>query len=129
MFDKMVRLSWPSTISDQCPPRERPKIIWAQVRVKDILKELRQETVKEAEERREKQKYANYIPPSERRPLDEYFDLSTIPCECISEPIDLKVGDEEGTFLKYQMEPPKIKRLIESNDIVYYKCTTRFSNG
>lgn len=54
-----------------------------------VIKSIKQETLEEADERREKQKWENYVPASEKRPLDEFFDLATIKNDCVEGPIDI----------------------------------------
>lgn len=100
-------------------------------KVELVLKSIVAESVQEQEARLEKQRFENYIPPSERRPADEYFDLATLPIDSIGEAADIKMEGEKGTFLKYTMKPKttRFDRLVESQDVVYHTCETRFSNG
>ena len=96
-----------------------------------ILESLRAETKEEGEERREKQKWDNYVPASEKRPVDEWFDLTSIQSDCIGgEPIDI-TADQDGGLLKFNMKPStsKFPRLVEEADIVHYFHETRFDNG
>jgi hypothetical protein len=94
------------------------------------VESLKQESANEADERREKQKWENYVPASEKRPLDEFFDLSTIPNECVEGPIDI-TADQDGGLMKFVMKHPTsiFKRNCESEDSVYYTHETRFDNG
>ena len=91
---------------------------------------MRQETDQEADDRREKQKWDNYVPASEKRPLDEFYDLTTIESECIGEPVDI-TQDQDGGIIKYVMKPTtsQFDRKCEDADIVYYTHETRFDNG
>jgi hypothetical protein len=58
--------------------------------------------VQEADDRREKQKWDNYIPASEKRPLDEFYDLKSISNDCVEGPIDIGI-DKDGGLLKFVM--------------------------
>lgn len=119
-FAKMSRMAWPSA---------NPKHVPADLDM--LLKSLKAETEDERERRLLKQRFENYIPLADRRPLDEFFDLNMIEKDCICGPIDVKLTDEPGTFKKYVMRASisKYGRKIEPNDLVYYKCETRFANG
>ena len=88
------------------------------------------ETEEEAEKRREKQQWENFIPAGERRPLDEFFDLKEIEKLCVEGPIDIS-PNKNGGILKYIIKQTnsKIPRTIEQNDNVLYLRETRFDNG
>lgn len=119
-FAKMTRLAWPSVHLDKMPSE-----------LNLVMKSLQSETKAETEARLQKQQFENYVPASERRPLDEFYDLTTLEKDCIGGPIDIRKEGEPGTFLKYvvRASTSKFGRKIESGDFVYYKCETRFSNG
>lgn len=62
------------------------------------------ESEKEAEDRRERQKWENYVPKSEKRPLDEFYDLNEVYSNCIGgEPVDI-TPDKNGGMLKYLLK-------------------------
>lgn len=72
------------------------------------------------------------MPAADRRPVDEFYDLTKLTLYCIGGVQDIREPGAEGsTFLKYTMKEPtsKFRRKIEGGDFVYYKCETRFSNG
>jgi hypothetical protein len=112
-----VRLDWES-------PREENKMIH------EILETLRKETDQEGDERREKQKWDNYVPAAQRRPLDEFHDIESVENLCIGGPIDISV-DGDGQLIKYVMEEStsKFERKIEVADTVHYIHETRYDNG
>ena len=117
-FSHMTALGWPESEKQDA-------------KVALILESLRAETKEEGEERREKQKWDNYVPASEKRPVDEWFDLTSIQSDCIGgEPIDI-TADQDGGLLKFNMKPStsKFPRLVEEADIVHYFHETRFDNG
>lgn len=76
-FSPLTALGWPES------GKQDPKVTL-------ILESLRTESKEEGEERREKQKWDNYVPASEKRPVDEWFDLTSIQGDCIGgQPIDI----------------------------------------
>ena len=113
-FSCNMRLAWPEL------PNQDENVV-------HLFSVLSAETDKDAEERREKQKWDNFVPASEKRPLDEFFDLSVL--ESI-EPIDIS-SEKDGQLLKYITKEgtSKFNRLIEEADIVHYMHETRFDNG
>ena len=79
-------------------------------------------TLKLTEEEQEKSKYDNWIPPSQRRPEDEFFDLDSI--------LPIRVEQVNGD------ESLQILTLVEGSgsptetaDTIYYRHQTRFDNG
>ena len=70
------------------------------------------------------------MPASEKRPLDEFFDLQTIPNDSVDGPIDIG-ADKDGGLLKYVMRQSTsiFPRNCECADSVYYTHETRFDNG
>ena len=114
-FIESIRLSWPDATVDTST-------------IQKVLAALKQETDVDAEARREKQKWDNYVPKGERRPLDEFYDVDNVPNERIGDPVDL-YGD--GHMIKYVVREPttKFDRPIESEDIVHYMHETRYDNG
>lgn len=93
-----------------------------------IIEVLEQETDEAADARREKAKWVNYIPASEKRPLDEFVDLEAVKNEF--EPVDIS-ADKNGEMVKYitRTTNSKFNRLIDEADIVQYLHETRFDNG
>jgi hypothetical protein len=73
-----------------------------------IIAALTLESEEDAEARREKQKWDNYVPASERRPLDEFYYVDDIESQCLQGPVDVS---------------------IDTNDVVHYMHETRYSNG
>ena len=69
LFSEQVRLGWPDAVKDE-------------VAAGHILS-LKEESAEEAEERRKKQMWDNYVPASEKRPLDEFYDLTQIQSLCV----------------------------------------------
>jgi hypothetical protein len=120
MFDKMVRLGWPEP--DQTKHADHIGII------KDIIAELSKETEEDAEARREKAKWDGFKPANERRPADEFADISSVKAEYT--PVDIS-PEGDGSFLKYTIREStsKFNRLIEEQDIVQYLHETRYDNG
>ena len=111
-----MRLSWPDSTSN------------SESLVK-IIDSLRAESTEDAEARREKQQWDNYVPAAEKRPIDEFYDVSNVEhSECIGEPQDLY---DDGEMIKYTVKQStsKFDRLIESEDIVHYMHETRYDNG
>ena len=123
MFKPLMRLGWPDARQAKIENSTCETI-------EKLLNSLKQESVQEADERREKQKWENYIPASEKRPLDEFFDLNSIKNECVEGPIDI-TADKDGGLLKYVMKQSTsiFPRNCESADSVYYTHETRFDNG
>lgn len=70
------------------------------------------------------------MPQSDKRPIDEFHDLTSIETECIEEPVDI-TQEQDGGIIKYLMKPStsKFMRTCEEADIVYYTHETRFDNG
>ena len=95
-----------------------------------IISSLRAESAEEAEKRIQKQKWDNYVPPAEKRPLDEFYDLKEIEKNCVVGPIDIS-PKKNGGVMKYIMKEStsKFPRTIECNDNVLYMRETRFDNG
>jgi len=120
MFDNMIRLGWPEP--DAVKHQDQISII------KEIIAELSKESEEDAEARREKAKWDNYVPPAQRRPADEFADINSVKAEY--KPIDIS-AEGDGTFLKYVIKEStsKFPRLIEEEDIVQYLHETRFDNG
>lgn len=117
-FSHLTALGWPES--------EKKDAKAAQ-----ILESLTSESKEEGDERREKQKWDNYVPASDKRPLDEWYDLKSIQGDCIGgKPIDI-TADQDGGLLKFNMKPTtsKFHRLVEEADIVHYFHETRFDNG
>ena len=98
--------------------------------IEKLLESLKQESVLEGDERREKQKWDNYVPASEKRPLDEFFELKTILDDCVEGPLDIG-AEKDGGLVKYVMRQPTsiFPRNCECADSVYYTHETRFDNG
>ena len=121
----MNRLSWPSV--DKAKLKDTLKL----EKVESLMLVLTTESEKQTEDRLKKQQYENYIPPEDRRPADEFYSIESVKEECIGEPFDVKIEGETGTFLKYMVKASKTKydRKVESSDVVYHTCETRFENG
>ena len=64
LFTHFVRETWPDT------PLE-PKL-------ENVIKTLRLESDSEGDERREKQKWENYVAPGDKRPLDEFYEVNML---------------------------------------------------
>lgn len=98
--------------------------------IQQILQVLTLETEEEAEKRRAQQQWDNYIPPSQRRPIDEFYDVQSVEKTCKRGPEDISV-EKDGQFIKYVVEESKSKfnRLIDVNDTVHYIHETRYDNG
>ena len=78
-------------------------------------------TMQLTEEEKEKSQYDNWIPPSQRRPEDEFFELESVV------PIRVEqVGDESLQILTLVEGKGQ---LAEPSDTIYYKHQTRFDNG
>ena len=87
----MIRLGWPSFKADS-KKKENGELL---NKVESLITALTTESKEQTEERLKKQQYENYIPPEDRRPLDEFFDLDAMKAdECIGEPIDIKYDGE-----------------------------------
>ena len=75
-----------------------------------------------SDEAREKAVYENWIPPSDRRPDDEFYDINLI------QPIRIEELEEDGS-LQILTEIEGTGDLVEDTDTIYYKHSTRFDNG
>ena len=66
-FHVMRQLSWPDTEIGDGELAQK---------IESIFKALKQETEDEGESRREKQRWAHYVKKEDKRPEDEFYDLS-----------------------------------------------------
>lgn len=71
-----------------------------------------------------------WVPPADRRPLDEFYDVQSVDKNCIEGPIDIS-ENQDGQLLKYIMKvsTSQFKRTVESEDVVHYLHETRYDNG
>jgi len=87
MFTEFIRLTWPE--DNQINEK-----------LTSIIQTLRIESDSEGDERREKQKWDNYIPAADKRPLDEFYDVDTIESQCVEPPVDISQEKDES-MIKY----------------------------
>ena len=87
---------------------------------------LRAETDDQAETRREKQQWENYVDPKDKRPDDEFFDLQMMQNEALEQ-----VVYDGGAMTKIVIEPATFPthRIVQDSDFVYYIHETRYDNG
>ena len=116
-FKDMIRASWNDAEKED-------------ERLTSIIAALSAESDEEAEQRREKEQYNNFVHPADKRPPDEFYDLSTIEGNCIGQPVDIS-EDQDGSMIKYVMKTStsKFDRNVAEADIVQYFHETRFDNG
>jgi len=66
--------------------------------------------------------YENFVPPEQRRPPDEFHDLTSIV------PVRTENLTEDGSIVKLTVQEGS-GNFSELTDTVYYKHETRFDNG
>ena len=93
-FQGLVAIAW--RIPEEGQEKKGSKVTdEAIVIVQTVLDSLKKESEKEADERREKQKWENYVPAGDKRPLDEFHNLTSIESECVIPPEDITQDKDE----------------------------------
>ncbi|CDW86323.1 peptidyl-prolyl cis-trans isomerase fkbp6-like [Stylonychia lemnae] len=87
-----------------------------------VLSQEEQLSEEAKEKIREENKWKNFVPTEQKRPIDEFFDLKSI------SPIREERIPENNEIVKYVIEDGK-GSFIGLQDEVFYKHETRFDNG